>query len=64
MSIDLIPALRPERPTWNKGRIIGQSTLCYRSMSGRSVSACRQGSTCGRKPVDGYLVGPALNGRS
>ena len=24
MSIDFLPALRPERPAWNKGRIIGQ----------------------------------------
>lgn len=24
MSIDLLPALRPERPAWNKGRIVGQ----------------------------------------
>lgn len=24
MSIDLLPVLRPERPAWNKGRIIGQ----------------------------------------
>lgn len=24
MSIDLLPALRPEHPAWNKGRIIGQ----------------------------------------
>jgi len=24
MSVDLLPALRPARATWNKGRIIGQ----------------------------------------
>jgi hypothetical protein len=24
MSIDLLPALRPDRVAWNKGRIIGQ----------------------------------------
>ncbi len=24
MSIDFLPALRPEHPAWNKGRIIGQ----------------------------------------
>ena len=24
MSIDFLPALRPERPAWNKGRVIGQ----------------------------------------
>lgn len=24
MSTDYLPALRPERPAWNKGRIIGQ----------------------------------------
>lgn len=24
MSIDSLPALRPERPAWNNGRIIGQ----------------------------------------
>lgn len=24
MSADYLPAIRPERPAWNKGRIIGQ----------------------------------------
>lgn len=57
MSTDLLPVLRPDRPAWNKGRIIGQKrplTLSKGIDLLEQTSAFRQAN---------YLVGFAANDR-
>jgi len=59
MSIDLLPALRPDRVAWNKGRIIGQK----RPLPPRRVWSIRVRLEMARNPRNLALFNLVANRR-